>query len=76
MNQVDYYGVVKKELMDYYKKTKEYALSLAQEVTMIDLFSGERIVELVIPSGLRSELIFTRDEIERWQNYERVGGMK
>jgi len=63
---------IKQQLWDYYKKVNEYAMSIAEEVISIDLFMGTAEKTLYAPLGLRDELIFTRDEIEKWMKYERA----
>jgi len=67
MNQT--YDEIKQQLLDYYKKVNEYALSIAEEFIAIDLFSGIAEKILYAPLGLRDELNFIRDEIERWNKY-------
>jgi len=69
MNQT--YDEIKQQLLDYYNKVNEYAMSIAEEIITIDLFSGTAEKHLYAPLGLRDELGFTRDEIELWINYER-----
>ena len=67
MNQT--YDEIKQQLLDYYKRVNAYAMSLAEEVITIDLFSGTAEKILYAPLGLRDELNFIRDEIERWEKY-------
>ena len=68
MNQT--YDDIKQQLLDYYKRVNAYAMSLAEEVITIDIFSGLAGKALYAPLGLRDELSFLRDEIELWINYE------
>lgn len=70
MNKDDF-GGIKQQLWDYYKKIHEYAVSIAEEVTLIDLFTGSAQRELYAPVGLRDELIFVNDEIDYWSKYEK-----
>jgi len=67
MNQT--YDEISQQLLDYYGKVNEYAMSIAEEVITIDLFSGTAGKGLYAPLGLRDELNFIRDEIERWKKY-------
>jgi hypothetical protein len=69
MNKESLNGI-KQQLWDYYRKITEYATSLAEEKVFLNLLTGERTVELVIPSGLEYELGFTEDEIRLWKKYE------
>lgn len=71
MSRVDYFGVVKQQLWDYYQRMNEHASSLGRKVEAMDPFTGATATYLFIPSGLKSEIDFTREEIERWISYER-----
>lgn len=70
MSQVDYCGVVKTQLMDYYKGLNERTVSLSEEVVIVDGLTGEWDRILLAPVGLRDELRYTRDEILWWMHYE------
>jgi len=72
--EVNYCGVVKQQLWDYYRRLNDYAASLAREVVLVNILTGETSVELVAPSGLKDELAFTREEIKFWQEHERRWG--
>lgn len=58
---------IKQQLVDYYQKRNDYALSLAEEAIVINRVSGIISKELIIPIGLRDELGFIEEEILMWQ---------
>lgn len=71
MMDINYFGVVKEQLWGYYRQITDMASILAEEYVGVNLFTGERQRVLMAPVGLRDELVFTKDEIELWMQYER-----
>jgi len=62
---------IKQQLWDYLRTQTEYADSLAREILRVNVLTGEVTAEIVYPSGLAHDIVFTQEELEMWMRLEK-----